>query len=55
MDTTLVSALSGVLGSLVGGSASVATTWKAQKTLNQRELVREEIRKRPRGCVPRRA
>jgi hypothetical protein len=46
MDTTLVSALSGVLGSLVGGSASVATTWIAQKTLNRREIAREELRKR---------
>jgi hypothetical protein len=41
MDSTLVSAMSGVLGSLVGGSASVATTWIAQKTLNTRELLRE--------------
>ncbi len=38
--------MAGVLGSLVGGSASVATTWMAQKTLNRRELVREEIKKR---------
>jgi len=35
-----------VLGSLVGGSASVATTWMAQKTLNRREVLREELRKR---------
>ena len=46
MDTALVGAMAGVLGSLVGGSASVATTWMAQKTLNKRELVREEIKKR---------
>ena len=46
MDTALVGAMAGVLGSLVGGSASVATTWMAQKTLNRRELVREEIKKR---------
>ena len=39
MDVTLVSAMSGVLGSLVGGSASVATTWMAQKTLSRRELL----------------
>jgi hypothetical protein len=38
--------MSGVLGSLVGGSASVATTWIAQKTLSRRELAREELRKR---------
>jgi hypothetical protein len=46
MDVTLVSAMSGVLGSLVGGSASVATTWIAQKTLSRREIAREELRKR---------
>jgi len=46
MDSTLVSAMSGVLGSLVGGSASVATTWIAQKTLNKRELIREQLRAR---------
>ena len=46
MDTALVGAISAVMGSLVGGSASVATTWIAQRTLGRRELVREEIRKR---------
>ena len=46
MDTALVSAMSAVLGSLVGGSASVATTWMAQKTMSKRELAREELRKR---------
>ena len=34
------------MGSLVGGSASVATTWMAQKTLNRREILRDELRKR---------
>jgi hypothetical protein len=46
MDTALVGAMSGVLGSLVGGSASVATTWIAQKTANKREVMRDELRKR---------
>ena len=46
MDTALVGAMTGVLGSLVGGSASVATTWMAQKTLSRRELAFEEIKKR---------
>jgi len=46
MDTALISAMSAVLGSLVGGSASVATTWMAQKTMSKRELAREELRKR---------
>lgn len=38
--------MSGVLGSLVGGSASVATTWVTQRTLSKRELLREEMHKR---------
>jgi hypothetical protein len=46
MDTNLLTAMAGVLGSLVGGSASVATTWVAQKTLSKRELMRDELRKR---------
>ena len=46
MDIALVSAMSGVLGSLVGGSASVATTWVTQRTLSKRELLREEMHKR---------
>ena len=46
MDTALVGAMSAVMGSLVGGSASVVTTWMAQKTLNKREVLREELRKR---------
>ncbi len=46
MDTTFVSALSGVLGSLLGASATAATTWVAQKTISRREVVREEMRKR---------
>ena len=46
MDTTIVTAMAGVLGSLVGGSASVATNWVAQKTKSRRELIRAEMRKR---------
>ena len=46
MDTTTVSALSGVLGSLLGASATAATSWAAQKKLGQREVLREEMRKR---------
>ena len=38
--------MSAVLGSLVGGSASVMTTWLAQKTVSRREFAREELRKR---------
>jgi hypothetical protein len=46
MDTMVLSAMSGVMGSLVGGSATVATAWVTQQKLNRRELLREEIRKR---------
>src|SRR4051794_33162232 len=46
MDTTFVGALSAVLGSLVGGSATVATAWVTQKTVNKRELIQREITKR---------
>jgi hypothetical protein len=46
MDTTLLTAMSGVLGSLVGGSATVATTWIAQRTTSRRELIQGDITKR---------
>jgi hypothetical protein len=46
MDATIVSAMAGVFGSLVGGSATVATAWITQRTLNKRELVGSEIRAR---------
>ena len=46
MDTTILSAMAGVFGSLVGGSATVATAWITQRTLSQRELVALETRKR---------
>ena len=46
MDTTLITAMSGVLGSLVGGSATVATAWISQKTTGRREVLRAEVRKR---------
>ncbi|HVP08402.1 MAG TPA: hypothetical protein VMT02_02685 [Burkholderiales bacterium] len=46
MDTAMVGALSGVLGSLIGGTATAATTWVSQNRLNRREILREELRKR---------
>jgi hypothetical protein len=46
MDTHLITAMSGVLGSLAGGSATLATAWITQKTTTKRELVQLEIRKR---------
>lgn len=46
MDANVLTAMSGVLGSLVGGSATVATTWVAQRTTSRRELIQGDIAKR---------
>jgi hypothetical protein len=46
MDSNWLPALSGVLGSLVGGSVSFATAWITQKAGSKRELRRDEMRKR---------
>ena len=46
MDIAWVGAMAGVLGSLVGGSASIATAWLTQRSQNVRELVRDEMHKR---------
>ena len=46
MDANVLTAMSGVLGSLVGGSATVATTWVAQRTASRRELIQGDIAKR---------
>jgi hypothetical protein len=42
MDTTILSGMAGVFGSLVGGSATVATAWVTQRTLNRRRLLAAE-------------
>ena len=46
METALIGAMAGVLGSLVGGSATVATAWITQKTLTKRELNVRDMRQR---------
>ena len=46
MDSGIVSATAAVLGSLVGGSATIATAWLTQKTASKRELIQREMRKR---------
>lgn len=46
MDTPIIGAMAAVVGSLVGGSATIATTWITQRTLTKRELIGEELRKR---------
>jgi hypothetical protein len=38
--------MAAVAGSLVGGSATIATTWITQRTSTKRELIRDELRKR---------
>jgi hypothetical protein len=48
MDARIVSAIAAVLGSLVGGSATLATGWITQNTLNKCEVMGAEIRKRER-------
>jgi len=46
MDPAILSATSALIGSIVGGSASLATTWLSQRSQIRRELVLAEIRKR---------
>ena len=46
MDPAIVSAMAAIFGSLVGGSATVATAWVTQKTLTKRELIGADIRHR---------
>lgn len=46
MEANFVTAMAAVLGSLVGGSATVATAWLTQSTANKRELVQLEFRYR---------
>jgi hypothetical protein len=46
MDAVFVSALSAVFGSIVGGSASIATAWIGHRTQGKRDLVRGELGKR---------
>jgi hypothetical protein len=46
MDNSIITAMAAVLGSFVGGSATVATAWITQKTVNKREMIHGEIRRR---------
>ena len=46
MDNTIVTALAGVLGSLVGGTATAAAAWLSARTHSRRELVAAEMKKR---------
>jgi hypothetical protein len=46
MDTSIVPAVAGIVGSLCGGSASVATAWLTQRTRTKRERIRAAVNKR---------
>jgi hypothetical protein len=46
MDPAALSALAAVMGSIAGGSATVATAWITQRTTTRRERARVEVRKR---------
>ena len=46
MDPAVLSALSAILGSAVGGSATIATAWLTQRTEGRRASIEREIRKR---------
>jgi hypothetical protein len=46
VDSNLITALAGVLGSVSGASAAIATTWISQKSQTVRERAKWETRKR---------
>ena len=46
MDNSVVAASAAVLGSLVGGAATIATAWITQRTQTRRQTILTEIRKR---------
>jgi len=46
MDTATIGALSAVLGSLVGGTATAATSWMSQRALNRSKQIKDEARRR---------
>jgi hypothetical protein len=46
MEANLITAQAGVLGSVSGASAAIATTWIVQKGQTVRERAKSETRKR---------
>jgi Acetokinase family len=46
VDSNLITAFAGVLGSVSGASAAIATTWISQKSQTVRERAKWETRKR---------
>jgi hypothetical protein len=46
MDTSFVTALAALLGSLIGGFTSFATTWLSQRQSTKAQWLRDEVAKR---------
>jgi hypothetical protein len=46
IDSTMITGLAAVMGSLAGASASIATTWMTQRSQTKRERYHEEISRR---------
>ncbi len=46
VDPSIVSALAALLGSVVGGSATISAAWLTQKTQSERERIRVDARRR---------
>ena len=46
MDRAIISALAAILGSLVGGGATIATAWLTQRAQGRRASIDAEVRKR---------
>jgi hypothetical protein len=46
LDPAAITALSAILGSAVGGSATMATAWLTQRTQGRRAYIEAEVRKR---------
>jgi hypothetical protein len=46
LDTATLGALSAVLGSLVGGTATATTSWLSQRALNRSKHLKDEIKRR---------
>ncbi len=46
MDTATIGALSAVLGSLIGGTATAATSWMSQRALNRSKQIKDEMKRR---------
>jgi len=46
MDGQVITALTGIMGALVGGFASLASTWIGERNQGRRDLIRREIVKR---------